>query len=167
MFANFKDIVKKESIEKIPTEIINAYNSKIPNGIGLKYVDNNDGKCILIPDKPKEKIDMTITMPPSNLVDKIPDDIKTQKDLLDYMYRTQKTLYYEIDENSVLINGEPSYQSIEMMIAVNGRANSKIGEDMLNKARKDYPPEYMKDYYYLREKVIKKKYMSYQKSGKH
>ena len=54
----------------------------------------------------------------------------------------------EIDENSVLINGEPSYQSIEMMIAVNGRANSKIGEDMLNKARKDYPPEYMKDYYY-------------------
>ena len=101
MFANFKDIVKKESIEKIPTEIINAYNSKIPNGIGLKYVDNNDGKCILIPDKPKEKMDMTITMPPSNLVDKIPDDIKTQKDLLDYMYRTQKTLYYEIDENSV------------------------------------------------------------------
>lgn len=54
----------------------------------------------------------------------------------------------ELDKNSVLQNGRPSYQSIEMMIAVNGIPNSLYGEEMLNKARQDYPLEYMKQYYY-------------------
>lgn len=54
----------------------------------------------------------------------------------------------EIDEDSVITNGVPSYQSIEMMIAVNGRANSQKGEQLLKKARTDYPPQYMSKYYY-------------------
>lgn len=54
----------------------------------------------------------------------------------------------EIDEDSVITNGVPSYQSIEMMIAVNGRANSQRGEQLLKKARTDYPPQYMSKYYY-------------------
>lgn len=54
----------------------------------------------------------------------------------------------ELDENSILSNGEQSFQSIEMMIAVNGIANSDKGKLVIEKARKKYSPEYMRDYYY-------------------
>lgn len=53
-----------------------------------------------------------------------------------------------IDKNSVIKNGAPSYQSIEMMIAVNAKPNSKVGKFLIEKARKEYPLEYMKEYYY-------------------
>lgn len=53
-----------------------------------------------------------------------------------------------LDENSVIQNGSPSYQSIEMMITVNGEPNSEKGKAMLEKARRDYPLQYMRDYYY-------------------
>lgn len=53
-----------------------------------------------------------------------------------------------LDENSVIKNGAPSYQSIEMMISVNAKPNSEVGKFLIDKARKDYPLEYMKEYYY-------------------
>lgn len=54
----------------------------------------------------------------------------------------------ELNENSILSNGEQSFQNIEMMIAVNGIANSTKGKLMLEKVRKKYNPKYMSDYYY-------------------
>ena len=53
-----------------------------------------------------------------------------------------------LDENAVVKNGAPSYQSIEMMLSVNAKPNSKIGRSLIEKARKDYPLEYMMQYYY-------------------
>lgn len=60
----------------------------------------------------------------------------------------------DLENNSILKNGKPSYQSIEMMIAVNGIPNSSTGEQMLNKARQDYPLEYMKQYYYHLSQIV-------------
>ena len=47
------------------------------------------------------------------------------------------------------IGGEaqPSFQSIMMMIAVNGVSNSKKGEQLLNRARVEFTPEKMVKYY--------------------
>lgn len=53
-----------------------------------------------------------------------------------------------LDKNSLLENGELSYQTLEMMIAVNGVANSESGKKLIEKAQLDYPVEYMKNYYY-------------------
>lgn len=53
-----------------------------------------------------------------------------------------------IDRESLLNNGHSSFQSLEMMIAVNGIANSEAGKGLLEKSRADYSPEYMKNYYY-------------------
>jgi hypothetical protein len=53
-----------------------------------------------------------------------------------------------INENSVLSNGAPSFQTLEMLIAVNGVANSEKGKQLLAKARESYSPAYMSDYYY-------------------
>jgi len=53
-----------------------------------------------------------------------------------------------INENSVITNGSPSFQTLEMLIAVNGIANSEKGEQLLAKARESYSPAYMSDYYY-------------------
>lgn len=41
-----------------------------------------------------------------------------------------------------------------MMIAVNGRANSQKGEQLLKKVRTDYPPQYMSKYYYHLSQLI-------------
>ena len=41
-----------------------------------------------------------------------------------------------------------------MMIAVNGKANSQRGEQLLKKARTDYPPQYMSKYYYHLSQLI-------------
>lgn len=61
----------------------------------------------------------------------------------------------DLEKNSILNNGRPSFQSIEMMIAaVNGTPNSIAGEQMLNKARQDYPLEYMKQYYYHLSQIV-------------
>lgn len=53
-----------------------------------------------------------------------------------------------LDDNSIIKNGAPSYQSIEMMLSVNAKPNSEAGKILFEKARKDYPLEYMRNYYY-------------------
>ena len=53
-----------------------------------------------------------------------------------------------LNENSIIQNGNPSYQSIEMMMTLSGNPNSEKGKNMLKKAREDYPLEYMREYYY-------------------
>ena len=53
-----------------------------------------------------------------------------------------------LDKDSLLENGKRSYQTLEMMIAVNGVANSESGKKLIEKAQLDYPVEYMKNYYY-------------------
>ncbi|MBQ3145177.1 MAG: hypothetical protein IJB90_01105 [Clostridia bacterium] len=54
----------------------------------------------------------------------------------------------DIQPQDVLSNGKPSYQSIAMMIAVNGNPNSEKGKEVLDRCREYFPVSYMKDYYY-------------------
>lgn len=54
----------------------------------------------------------------------------------------------DLNKDSILENGNTSFQNLEMMIAVNGVANSEVGKKIIEKARSDYSPEYMKNYYY-------------------
>jgi len=44
---------------------------------------------------------------------------------------------------------QPSFQSLMMMIAVNGVSNSKKGEELLNRARVEFTPQKMCQYYYF------------------
>lgn len=53
-----------------------------------------------------------------------------------------------IKADDIILNGSTSYQSIQMMAAVNGVANSSEGKLFLDNARKNYSPKYMSDYYY-------------------
>lgn len=53
-----------------------------------------------------------------------------------------------LTNNPILSNGFSSYQDIEMMIAVNGIANSEDGKKLLKQAREKYSPKYMSDYYF-------------------
>ena len=75
-----------------------------------------------------------------------------------YQSKSEKRVHViecrDLEKNSILKNGKTSYQSIEMMIAVNGIPNSIAGEQMLNKARQDYPLEYMKQYYYHLSQIV-------------
>ena len=110
MFAKFRETVKDEYMNKIPKEVLAAYNAQIPENVRAEYVDRHDGTCELVPawDDPKTK--MTFTVPSAELLTEIPDDIKTQEELEDYMYRTQKTLHYRVGENAYMnINGFKVY----------------------------------------------------------
>ena len=53
-----------------------------------------------------------------------------------------------IGPNDLLTNGSNSFQSLQMMIAVNGKGNSEKGIELIEQARKNYPPEYMSNFYY-------------------
>lgn len=54
----------------------------------------------------------------------------------------------DIEPDTLLSNGKVSFQSLQMMIAVNGKANSPEGEKLIAESRKSYSPQYMSDYYY-------------------
>lgn len=106
MFAKFNDTVKKDKIDKIPKEILDSYNAKIPDNVCAQYVDKHDGTCELVTTTDASKTQVTVTVPSATLVDKVPDDIRTQKELEDYMYRTQKTLHYRVEGKPYMkING--------------------------------------------------------------
>lgn len=54
----------------------------------------------------------------------------------------------DIAPDTLISNGSPSFQSLQMMIAVNGKANSPEGKKLIEESRKNYSPQYMSDYYY-------------------
>lgn len=54
----------------------------------------------------------------------------------------------DIGPDTLISNGSISFQSLQMMIAVNGKANSEEGKKLIEEARKNYSPQYMSDYYY-------------------
>ena len=56
-------------------------------------------------------------------------------------------LYDILDSNQA--DAQPSFQSLMMMIAVNGVDNSKKGTDLLKKAREEFTPEKMAQYYFF------------------
>ena len=53
-----------------------------------------------------------------------------------------------ITPDTLLSNGSTSFQSLQMMIAVNGKSNSPQGKKLIEDARKNYSPQYMSEYYY-------------------
>lgn len=56
-------------------------------------------------------------------------------------------LYDTLDANGE--NAQPSFQTLMMMIAVNGVANSEKGEELLRRAREEFTPEKMAQYYFF------------------
>lgn len=97
MFSNFaKTFKKNENDIKIPKEIIEALNNKLPDGLKYKYIKK--GVCGITPTS-----DMTFHIKP-----KLPDDFKGQsaEDLLEFMYRTQHEIECSPDEDGFAdVNG--------------------------------------------------------------
>lgn len=109
MFADFKKTVINDSTSSIPKEILDAYNSKIPAVANVKYIDNHDGSCSLAPSDVSDKeFEVVIKMPEVTLVDKLPKEITCQKELMAYMYRTQKTIHCKVNKGfKAEFNGIP------------------------------------------------------------
>jgi len=98
MLASFKKIVKDETSSlSIPKEILYGINSQIPASANAEYVDTGDGACLLTPKPPYNDFSMQLYFPGVKILSKLPDDIKTQRELFDYMYRTQTTIHCRIN----------------------------------------------------------------------
>lgn len=107
MFASFNATVKKDKIDNVPEEILAVYNSKIPDDLNAKYVATHDGQCVLDIRSCDPKSAITITLPANQLLDAVPSDVKTQDDLVKYLYRTQKVLHFKPSSQ-----GEAPYMTI-------------------------------------------------------
>lgn len=107
MLASFKKIVKDETPSlSIPKEILDAMNLQIPVSVNAEYVDNGDGTCMLTPKPPYNNFDIQLQFPEVEILSQLPDDIKTQQELLDYLYRTQTTIHCKVNGiGKVLFNG--------------------------------------------------------------
>lgn len=106
MFAKFSDTVKQDSINRIPKEVLAAYNAEIPKNVCAQYVDKHNGTCELVTDLENPNTQITVTIPAAKLIDTVPDYIKTQEELEDYMYRMQKGLHYRVEGKPYMeING--------------------------------------------------------------
>lgn len=112
MFADFKDIFDQGST-RVPKEILAAMNKKLPN-IEMEYIqaaDSEDGMCILVPkisDKSPE-IEIKLSIPGGIVSNEIPSDVKTKKDLMEYIYRTQTCLEVDVKDKkskcTIVANG--------------------------------------------------------------
>ena len=112
MLASFKKILKDETSSlSIPKEILDAMNLQIPISANAEYLDNGDGACVLNPKPPYDNFDMKLHFPAVEMLTQLPDDIKTQQELFDYMYRTQTTIHCKT--NGV---GKAIFNGIEIII---------------------------------------------------
>lgn len=101
MLADFDELITKSSTaHPVPKEVLQALNMQFPDNFPFQYADTGGGKCHLIPVKSLEDVEMRIQVKGLRILDKFPPEVKTQKDLLDYMYRTQTSVHGEI------VNGE-------------------------------------------------------------
>lgn len=98
MFTNFNNTFKnsKKDNIKLPKEILNVLNRKIPEELEYKEIEN--GICGIVPKNSKRiKFTTKIKLP------EIPEEIKKQihnfADLYEYLYRTQKRCEIIPDEN--------------------------------------------------------------------
>ena len=107
MFASFKKIVKDETSSlSIPKEILDAMNLQIPISANAEYVDNGDGSCMLTPKLPYNNLNIQLQFPGVEILSQLPDEIKTQQELLDYLYRTQTTIHCKVNGiGKVIFNG--------------------------------------------------------------
>ena len=98
MFTNFNNTFKnsKKDKAKLPKEILDVLNRKVPEELEYKEIEN--GICGIVPKNSKTiKFTTKIKLP------EIPKEIKKQihnfKDLYEYLYRTQKRCEIIPDEN--------------------------------------------------------------------
>lgn len=144
----------KDLFKNALNEGLVIYENEVQN-VNYNWLNNNteemQRKSILLDNEKKLQYDILIN------ADEIDYDCVQIKDisepaLVKFKSKSGKRVDViqckDLEENSILNNGKPSYQSIEMMIAVNGKSNSSKGEELIKKSRADYPKEYMKKYYY-------------------
>ncbi len=107
MLASFKKIIKDETSSlSIPKEILDAMNSQIPASANAEYIDAGDGACLLTPKPPYNDMVMQLHFPALEILSQLPDDVITQQELFDYMYRTQTTIHCEIKHvGKAIFNG--------------------------------------------------------------
>ncbi|MBQ6430882.1 MAG: hypothetical protein IJJ99_03275 [Oscillospiraceae bacterium] len=106
MIANFKKTVdSKGKANPIAKEILNAYNSQLPETADVEYVNIGDGACALVPRKRLPQMAVSFNIPAATLSESLPDDIKTKEDLLDYIYRTQRSISFDTEGCQITING--------------------------------------------------------------
>lgn len=95
MFASFnKAFNKNKSVNKIPEPIVKALSNKLPDG--FKYESLGNESCFLSTTNDEMKISFALINDEFN--------IKSQEELAEYLYRTQKKL--EIKTDTININGE-------------------------------------------------------------
>lgn len=98
MFTNFDNTFKnsKKDKTKLPKEILDVLNRKIPEELEYKEIEN--GICGIVPKNSK-----TIKFTTKIKIPEIPEEIKKQihnfEDLYEYLYRTQKRCEIIPDEN--------------------------------------------------------------------
>lgn len=112
------------------------YENEVQN-VNYNWLNNNteemQRKSILLDNEKKLQYDILIN------ADEIDYDCVQIKDisepaLVKFKSKSGKRVDViqckDLEENSILNKGKPSYQSIEMMIAVNGKSNSSKGEEL-------------------------------------
>lgn len=97
MFYDFKKVFQESKKPKnfIPREVLELLNSELPDG--LEYTVVGKGICGILPQK-QSNFNF------QNAKFKLPKEcqVKSVKDLIDYMYRTQKSIECEVDKDGFL-----------------------------------------------------------------
>ena len=123
----FFEFFSLEKSEKINPKNIIMKNMEMLNYDILIHADNMHIDCVYITDVTKPVIKREQSLYGNNV---------------NIIYCSNK-----ITKDSIISYDQP-FQSLEMMIAVNGIANSDKGQEFINKVRNNYSPEYMSNYYY-------------------
>lgn len=142
---HYIDIPKEHCITIDVPSLRDLYNEKGLNKSKAKYIKTKDGS--------KYYYDILIN------ADEIDYDCITIEDKKETPQKEELISYSgkqidivhcskNIHPYHGLMNGKPSYQSMAMMIAVNGKPNSKKGKELIDRCREYFPVSYMKHYYY-------------------
>lgn len=141
-FQNYLSLMKDKKDMKKMILCRDKYGNATPflYDIYIKSTDKVDFDCITVENKPFTSIEKQNSIDGLNV-----DIIRCGDDL--------KPLDILKNENHHRV--QPSFQSIMMMIAVNGVSNSQKGEELLNYARANFTPENMCQYYaFLSKKFL-------------
>jgi len=136
--APLQEYFKEENKKRNPfRKYINLeYNDmKLYYDIYIKSADPSDLDCILI-DQEREKAELIHAR-------------AKEKPLTVDVIRCNSNLEAFDTLDSDKTDAQPSFQTLMMMIAVNGVANSEKGEELLRRAQKEFTPEKMAQYYFF------------------
>ena len=140
------DNIPKEKIDVIKIPYLSKFYKK------ETFVGLQKKKYIRLPDRSKYYYDILINIDKDDYDCITIDDtaIPSLESIKSFTGKTIDVIHCNenLETNPLLSNVGMSFQNLEMLIAVNGIANSQKGKIMIEKARNKYSPEYLKDYYY-------------------